>query len=172
MKARFIHTVLETLLSGRRSVLWLVQRHRGGERIKVSVKNLFNFVQSFSKKPTKFWEFVEIAWRVIDLLTYKLRIFWMAFTFFSFCLTLSVPEKLENSIFEMPIITQNLIINNLRTTSAKSTNLHTMKNLVGYSLKGVVAKAMFILTVLEILLLESRSVLWRTQWSTGRKTVT
>ena len=74
-------------------------------------------------------------------------------------LTLSVPEKWKNSIFEMPIITQTLNINNLRTASAKSINLHNIKNLVEYFLKNVHAKAMFTLTVFEILLSEGRSVL-------------
>ena len=50
-------------------------------------------------------------------------------------LTLSVPEKLKNSIFEMPIITQTLNIKNFRTISAKSINLHTIIKLVEYSLK-------------------------------------
>ena len=43
---------------------------------------------------------------------------------FLFCLTLSVPEKVKKSIPEMPIIPQTLNINNVRTTSAKSFNLH------------------------------------------------
>ena len=51
--------------------------------------------------------------------------------------TLSLPEKLKNSIFEMPIITQTLNLNNLRTTSAKSINLHTVRKLVEYSLNNV-----------------------------------
>ena len=72
---------------------------------------------------------------------------------------LSLPEKLKNSIFEMPIITQTLNFNNLRTTSAKSINLHTVRKLVEYSLNNVLAKAMFTLTVFEILLSEGRSVL-------------
>ena len=67
-------------------------------------------------------------------------------------LTLSVPEKLKNSIFEMPIIAQTLNINNLRTVSAKSINLHTIRKLTEYSLK-------IVLTVFEILLSEGRSVL-------------
>ena len=67
--------------------------------------------------------------------TYKLRRFWMVFNFFWFCLTLSVTKKLKNSIFEMPIITQTLNINNLRTTGTKSINLHTLRKLVEYSLK-------------------------------------
>ena len=67
-------------------------------------------------------------------------------------LTLSVPEKLKNSIFEMPIIAQTLNINNLRTASAMSINLHTIRKLTEYSLK-------IVLTVFEILLSEGRSVL-------------
>ena len=55
-------------------------------------------------------------------------------------LTLSVPEKLKNSIFEMPIIAQTLNINNLRTASAKSINLHTIRKLTEYSLKKVALK--------------------------------
>ena len=47
----------------------------------------------------------------------------MVFKFFEFCLTLSVPQKLKNSIFEIPIITKTLNINNLRATKAKSINL-------------------------------------------------
>ena len=90
--------------------------------VKVSVKNRKN-IKNLLKLPEKWW-------------TYKLTRLWMAFNFFWFCLTLSVPEKLKNSIFEMPIITQTLNINNLRTTSANSINLHTVK-LVEYSLKIV-----------------------------------
>ena len=52
-------------------------------------------------------------------------------------LTLSVPENLINLIFEMPIITQSLNINSLRTTSAKSINLDTITKLVEYSLKNI-----------------------------------
>ena len=74
-------------------------------------------------------------------------------------LTLSVPKKLKNSIFEMPKFTQTLNINNLRATCAKSINLHTIRKLVEYSLKIDVAKALFTRTVLEVLLSEGRSVL-------------
>ena len=70
------------------------------------------------------------------------------------------------SIFEMPIITQTLNINNLRTTSAKSINLHTIRKLVEYSLKNVAAKAIFTISVFGILLFEGRSVLPPAQWST------
>ena len=74
-------------------------------------------------------------------------------------LTLSVPEKLKNLIFEMPIIPQILNINNLRTTSAKSINLPTIRKLIEYSLKNVPVKAMFILTVFKLLLSKCRLVL-------------
>ena len=43
-------------------------------------------------------------------------------------LTISLPEKLKNPIFEMPIVPQTLKINNLRTINAKSINLHTIRN--------------------------------------------
>ena len=63
----------------------------------------------------------------------------MVFNFFYF-LTLSVPEKLQNSFLEMLIITQNLNIDNLRTASAKSINLHTIRKLVKYSFKNCCGK--------------------------------
>ena len=74
----------------------------------------------------------------------------MVFIFFSFCLTLSVPEILENSIFVTPIITQTLNINTLKTTSGKSINLHTIRKLIEYSLKSVLVNAEFTDTVFEI----------------------
>ena len=61
----------------------------------------------------------------------------MTFNFFSICLTVSVRENLKNSIFERSIITQTLNITNLRTTSAKSINLHAIRKLVEYSLKNL-----------------------------------
>ena len=51
-------------------------------------------------------------------------------------LTLTAPKKLEHSIFEIPTITQTLNINNLRTTTAKSINLYTIRKLVEYILKN------------------------------------
>ena len=66
----------------------------------------------------------------------------------------------------MLIITQDLNINNLRTRSGKSINLHIIKKLVDYLLKDVAAKVMFIITVLQILLSEDRSLLWPSQRGT------
>ena len=74
----------------------------------------------------------------------------MVFDFLGFCLTFSAPEtlknlsfempvryfslmfflywkKLEKSIFEMPMISQTLNINNFSTTSANSINLDTIR---------------------------------------------
>ena len=61
----------------------------------------------------------------------------------------------------MPIISQTLNINNLRTTSAMSINLHTIKK----------EKAMFTLTVFQILLSEGRLVLWPAQRGTGSERI-
>ena len=41
----------------------------------------------------------------------------------------------------MPIIQETLNINNLRTTRAKSINLHTIRKLIEYYLKNVLVKA-------------------------------
>ena len=43
----------------------------------------------------------------------------------------------------MPLIAQNLNINNLRTTSAEAINLHTTRKTIEYSLKNTILKAMF-----------------------------
>ena len=70
---------------------------------------------------------------------YGSRKYFKSCYFYKFCssklLTLSLPEKLKNWIFEMPIIQQTLNINNSRTTRAKSINLHTIGKFIGYSLK-------------------------------------
>ena len=86
-------------------------------------------------------------------------------------LTLSVPEKLKYSIFEMPIIPQTLNINNLGTGSAKSINLHTIRKFNEYSLKNVLVQAMFTVTVFEMLLSRGRSVLSPAQRSTESERV-
>ena len=119
-------TIFEILLSAVSLVLSPTQRGTGSERVTVLVKNQKNIRNLF--KLLEKW------------LTYKLRRFWVVFKFFWFCLTLSVPEKLKNSIFEMPIIPQILNTNNLRNTSAKSINLHTIRKLIECSFKNVFSK--------------------------------
>ena len=69
----------------------------------------------------------------------------------------------------MSIIPQTLNINNLRTISAKSINLHTIRKLIKYSLKNILRKAMFSLIVFEILLLVGRLVLSAVQWGQRAK---
>ena len=71
----------------------------------------------------------------------------------------------------MPIIPPTLNINNLRNTDAKSINLHTIRKLAECSLKNVLVKAMFTLTVFEILLSDGRSVLSPAQRGTGSERV-
>ena len=68
--------------------------------------------------------------------------------------------KLKNSIFEIPIIPQTLNI-----------NLRIIRKLIKYSLKKVLKKTMFTLTVFEILLFEGRSVLEPAQRIPGNKRV-
>ena len=103
-------------------------------------------------------------------LTDKLRKFWMVFNFFWFCLTLSVPEKLKNSIFVMPINPQTLNINNLRTTNGNSINLHTIRKLVEHSLK-MFCQGNVYSYVFEIWLSEHRWVLSPAQRGTGNERV-
>ena len=86
-------------------------------------------------------------------------------------LTISVPKKFKKFIFEIPRIAQVLNINNLRTTSAMSINLQTIRKLIEYSLEIVLVKTMFTLTVFEILLSQGRSVLWPAQQVIGSKRV-
>ena len=84
---------------------------------------------------------------------------------------LSVPEKLENSISEIPIIPQILNIKNYKTTSVKSMNLDIIRQLKEYPLKIVFVKAMFTLTIFNIILFEGRSILWPAQRVTGNERV-
>ena len=79
-------------------------------------------------------------------LTHKLRRFRTVSNFFLFCLTLPVPEKSTNSIFEIPITMQALNMNNLRNTSAKSISLHAIRKFVEYSSKDVRQRQCFFLS--------------------------
>ena len=98
-------------------------------------------------------------------LSSKDRRFWMLLKFFWFYLTFRVPQKLKNSIFEIPIIPQILNI--------KSINLDIIRKFIQYTLKkkNVVVKSVFTLTVFEIWLLESRLVLSSAQRGTGKERV-
>ena len=76
-------------------------------------------------------------------LTYKRRKFSMVFKIVWFCLTLSLPENLNNSIFEKPIISQILVINNSRTIRAKSVNLQTLRKWIEYNFQKLGQRACF-----------------------------
>ena len=71
----------------------------------------------------------------------------------------------------MPIIPQTLNMNNLRTASAKSINLHTIRKLIENSLKNVRVKTIFTFTACEIFLPKGRSVLSTAQRGTRNKSV-
>ena len=80
----------------------------------------------------------------------------MVFEFFRFYLTLSVPEKFQKSIFEIPINSQTLNINNF---DVKSINLDINRKVIKYYSKKFLEKSIFTLTVFEILIFNSRSIL-------------
>ena len=82
-------------------------------------------------------------------LTYKRRKFSMVFKIVWFCLTLSLPENLNNSIFEKPIISQILVINNSRTIRAKSVNLQTLRKWIEYNFQKLGQRACFFLPFLR-----------------------
>ena len=69
----------------------------------------------------------------------------------------------------MPIIPQTLSIKNLRTTNAKSMNMHVLRKLIEYSLKNLLLKAMFTIAVFGIFLLKDRSVVSPAQQCTGNE---
>ena len=81
-----------------------------------------------------------------------------------------VKVSLKNSIFEMPINPQTLNINNLRTTNGKSINLHTIRELIEYSLK-MFCKGNVYSYVFEIRLSEHRPVLSPAQRGAGNERV-
>ena len=86
-------------------------------------------------------------------------------------LTLSLREKLKKSILEIPIIPQTLNINSQRTRIAKFINLKIVRKLIEYSLKNVSVKTRLTLTVLEILLFESRLTVRPAQRGPGSKRI-
>ena len=66
---------------------------------------------------------------------------------------------------------QTLNINKLRSTSAKSINLHTIRKFIEYSSENFLIKAMFPLDTFEILLFKGRSVLSLAQRGTESERV-
>ena len=127
----FTPTVFEVLLFEGRLVLAPTQWGTESKRVKFSVKNQKN---------------IRLLLKLLKkLLTYKLRTFQMVSNFFFFCLTFSVPEKLKNLIFEIPITPQTLSINKQRTTSAKSIKLHIIRKLINQSLKNDVVRQYLLL---------------------------
>ena len=95
----------------------------------------------------------------------------MVFKIVWFCLTLSLPENLNNSIFEKPIISQILAINNSRTIRAKSVNLHTLRKWIEYNFQKTGTEGLFFFTLFEVLMSEGRSVLSESQQGTENKMV-
>ena len=71
----------------------------------------------------------------------------------------------------MSMIPQTLNISDLRTTSAKSINLYTLRKFIKYFFKNTLVKAVFTFTVFEILLFKVRSVLSFAQRETGSKRI-
>ena len=100
-------------------------------------------------------------------LTYKIRRYWMICKCFWFCLTFSKPEKFKKLVFEISMIPKTWNINNVRTKSSKTITWYTIRKFLQYSLKNFLVKAIFTLTVFEILLFQGRLVLSPTQQGTG-----
>ena len=88
----------------------------------------------------------------------------MVFKFFFFffmallILILFSTRKNESSFLEMSIIPQDLNMNNLVTVSSNAINMQAIRNLIKYSLKNSIVKAMFIVTAFGIFLFEGRLV--------------
>ena len=82
--------------------------------------------------------------------------------------------KLKDSIFEISIIAQILIINDQRTTSTKSINLDIIRKLIKYSIKKMLVKAMFTLVYsyhFQDIAVRRQSVLSRAHRGTGSERV-
>ena len=122
---------------------------------KVSVKS--------QKKCGISWNFMKSDWFE------RLGGFEWILNFFSF--TPSEPKKLKDSIFDIRVILQTLNITNLRSTGAKSINLHAVRKLIECSLRNCRLKALFAFTVFEILLSKCWSVLSLNRCDTGSKRV-
>ena len=154
----FTLTLLEILLSKGRSVLWPAG----------PAEHLEQKPESFSKKPNMHWEFVQIAWKGIELPDLEvLNNFYIFLIFFKPFSTAKI-EKLNYWDANNYI---NFKHKQLEKHKYKVYQSNTIKKLVECSLKIVEAKAMFILTVFEIMLCKGTSVLWPAQWSTASERI-
>ena len=73
-------------------------------------------------------------------------------------------KKWRNLIFEIPVI--------LQTLNIKSINLDIIRTFIVYSFKNVPVKAIFTLTVFEILLFEGRLIIAPVQWGISSEGLT
>ena len=107
----------------------------------VSVNNGFQLIP-YSCNPVNIWSLLDLK-----------PLSWLAKTFIcftpTFSWTLSVLEKLKNSIFEISIIPQTLNIDNSRTTSSKSINLDIIRKHIEYSFKNVLYRQCLFLPFLR-----------------------
>ena len=92
--------------------------------------------------------------------------------FLKLCSIFSVVEKVKNSVFENPIISQTLSIKNyIKIKNVETISLHIIRNLMKKSFKMLLVETMFTLTVFQILLFEVFLVLRPTQRFPGIKLV-
>ena len=139
----FTVTVFEILLFEGRSYYPPPNRVQGAEGLKFQ-KKIFGFFLNHLKHD---W-FISFG-----------GFQWFYFIFFFILINFFSTRNTKNSIFGTPIIPQTLNINNLRTASAKSINLHAFRKLIKYYLQNVPVKAVFTVTVFKILLYEGRLLL-------------
>ena len=129
--------------------------------IKYSLKTRISFLRYFCSKVGRYYhlrsgvqgsEGLKFQWKyqknirifleVLERwLTYKLtKEFSMLFKLFYILFNPFTTGNRKNRIIEMWIVPQTLIINNVRTTSTKSINLHTNRKFIKYSLENVSVK--------------------------------
>ena len=153
----FTLSIYEILLSKVRSVLWPTQQSTGSKSLKVSAKkqkyiaNLFHLLEKW--------------------LIYKIRRFWIIFKFFWVLFKPFSTAKIEKLDYWDANNYTNFKHKQLEKHKYKVYQPNTIKKLVECPLRNVAAKAIFSLTVFEILLSKGTSVLWPAQWSTARERI-
>lgn len=106
-----------------------------------------------------------------DYLT-SLESFQWVSIFFKLCSIFLVVEKVKNSVFENPIISQTLSIKNyIKIKNVETISLHIIRNIMKKYFKMLLVETMFTLTVFQILLFEVFLVLRPTQRFPGIKLV-